>query len=146
MDAPLRLDYAPFVEISTTIYWISLPDGRYVVFGAVANHLLTSTVDLPNVSDFETNYKVSTHGVVSEDEGIARVAIDSQSFQQPSQRRYDIQAAVIYVGHARFGAATSAPVWTIKRVTLDVSGNPTAEQWTMVGLAVWDDRATESYS
>lgn len=62
------------------------------------------------------------------------------------QKRYDIQSDVIYTGFAPNALATNATGWTIKRVQLDVSGNPTAEQWTGDGSAVWDNRATETYT
>jgi hypothetical protein len=57
---------------------------------------------------------------------------------------YDIGETVIYIGEAELGSATSASVWTIKRITL-VGGEPTFTEWSD-GTAVWDDRATEAYS
>jgi len=60
-------------------------------------------------------------------------------------KRFDIQAAVIYVGHATRGSAPGAAVWKIKKVALDGSGSPTSTTWT-AATAVWDNHTTESYS
>lgn len=57
---------------------------------------------------------------------------------------YDIGDTVIYVGTAPLGTATSAAAWLIKKVTLS-GGNPTLTQWSS-NNAVWDDRASISYS
>lgn len=62
------------------------------------------------------------------------------------QQRFDIGTAAIYVGEAAKGAAASAAVWTIKKVTLDGSGNPTQVQWSADRLAVWNNRTSETYS
>jgi hypothetical protein len=61
-------------------------------------------------------------------------------------KMYDIQTTVIYTGFAMTGTATSSVGWTIKRNLFDIDGNPTSEMWTADDAAVWDDRATESYS
>lgn len=61
------------------------------------------------------------------------------------QRRFDISDTVTYTGRAAHGVASSAPGWTIMRTTL-VAGVPTTETWTGVGTAVWDNRATETYT
>ena len=62
------------------------------------------------------------------------------------QRRYDFTASAIYVGAAPAGAATSAASWTIKKIGLDAGGNPTYTQSTGIQTAVWNNRATETYS
>lgn len=51
----------------------------------------------------------------------------------------------IYEGEALLGSATGATRWTIRRVTL-VNGNPTREEWTGDGTAIWDNHLTEAYS
>lgn len=61
------------------------------------------------------------------------------------KQEYDIGATVIYVGYAPRGTATSAAAWTIKKTALDVTGNPTSTLWTSV-TAIWDNRATETYT
>ncbi len=58
---------------------------------------------------------------------------------------FDIQAAVMYVGRAALGSSAAAAAWTIKKVVLDGAGNPVSTTWTSM-TAVWDDRATETYS
>lgn len=67
---------------------------------------------------------------------------------QPTEVRekvvYDMGDTTIYVGYGVLGSATSAAVWSIKRVTL-VAGNPTAAQWSPLN-SVWDDRASLVYT
>jgi len=62
------------------------------------------------------------------------------------QLRYDIGSSTIYVGEAEKGAAAGDAVWTIKKVILDGSGNPTQQVWSGDRTAIWNDRTTESYS
>lgn len=62
------------------------------------------------------------------------------------QQRFDIGSSSIFVGEAAQGAAASSAVWTIKKVTLDSSGNPTQVQWSADRSAVWNNRTTETYS
>jgi hypothetical protein len=62
------------------------------------------------------------------------------------QRAYDFTSSAIYVGAAPAGAATSAATWTIKKIGLDASGNPISTLHTDLFAAVWDDRATETYT
>lgn len=61
----------------------------------------------------------------------------------PAQR-FDIGETTIYVGYAPRGTATSSAAWKIKKVDL-TDGAPTATRWT-APTAVWDDRATETYT
>lgn len=61
------------------------------------------------------------------------------------QARYDIGTTTIYVGTAALGAAASAASWTIRKITLS-GGNPTQSQWTALRTAVWNNRATETYT
>lgn len=59
---------------------------------------------------------------------------------------YDLSnSSVIYIGTAPLGSATSSSVWQIKKVTLDVSGNPTNTLWSSF-TAIWDNRTSEIYS
>lgn len=58
---------------------------------------------------------------------------------------YDLSDAnTWYYGYAVLGSSNSAPVWTIKRVTV-VAGNPTSTRWSSTG-SVWDNRAALSYT
>jgi hypothetical protein len=58
---------------------------------------------------------------------------------------YDITSTFIYVGRAPLGTASNAAAWLIKRVALDVGGNPTESVWTGT-TAVWDNRVAEAYT
>lgn len=64
----------------------------------------------------------------------------------PRQRRIDIQNTVIYTGFATRGTATSAAGWTIQRVIMAPNGDPEAIEWTDEGVAIWDNRTSETYS
>jgi len=61
------------------------------------------------------------------------------------QQRFDIQSAVMFIGSSALGTASSAAMWTIKKIDLDGNGNPIHARWTDT-TAVWDDRLTENYS
>lgn len=55
--------------------------------------------------------------------------------------------ALSYVGIAALGSATSAAVWTIRRLTFDQAGALIASATaTASPAAVWDNYATEGYS
>lgn len=58
-------------------------------------------------------------------------------------------ATITYVGRAAAGSATSAAVWQLSRLTFDVSGNLTKQEWADGNGNydnVWDDRASLSYT
>jgi hypothetical protein len=69
-----------------------------------------------------------------------------QLFEPGVKKRYDFQTLVIYVGWASSGNSEASTGWTIKRTTLDATGNPTVDQWTGVGIASWNNRVNETYS
>lgn len=63
--------------------------------------------------------------------------------------RYDfptLASSPIYVGYAPLGSDESAAVWTIKKISNDANGNPTAEEWSSSGSAVWNSRTIEAYT
>lgn len=62
------------------------------------------------------------------------------------KRAYDFQTSVIYVGYTGLGVDESGSGWTIKRISLDGSGNPTTTEWTGFRSATWDNRAMETYT
>lgn len=59
---------------------------------------------------------------------------------------YDLTSDVnnLYIGYAQQGSAQSGAYWSIRRIGL-TSGSPTSSQWTAKGLAVWNNRASETY-
>lgn len=61
------------------------------------------------------------------------------------KKRIDITASAVYIGYAAKGAADATRAWTIKKLVL-TSGSPVSVTWTAETAAVWDDRATETYS
>ena len=61
--------------------------------------------------------------------------------ESETQQAIETLALVIYQGYAALGVAAATAGWTIKRVTLDGSGNPTAIQWSAVNQ-IWNNRAT----
>jgi hypothetical protein len=58
---------------------------------------------------------------------------------------YDIGDTDIYIGSAAQGTASSAAAWIIKKITLDLNGNPVSTLYSS-DTAIWDNRTTESYS
>lgn len=67
-----------------------------------------------------------------------------QVFRPTHVERYDISSASIYYGFADRGSVSSSPVWTIKRTSLDGSGNPTLIQWSVTSS--WDSRTGLTYT
>ena len=72
--------------------------------------------------------------------------INGQRYNAIPSQQLDITPSVIYVGYATHGAATGVAAWTIKRIRLDASGNPTDIMYTAENAAVWTNRAAESYT
>lgn len=60
-------------------------------------------------------------------------------------KRIDLSDAIDYIGFAVVGSLESEAKWTIKRIT-KVGGDPEKIEWTAENIAVWNDRATETYS
>lgn len=58
---------------------------------------------------------------------------------------YDIGDTDIYIGTAAQGTASSANAWLIKKITLDINGNPASTLYS-TDTAIWDNRVSESYS
>lgn len=58
----------------------------------------------------------------------------------------DANGNPIYIGYTKFpGAATSAPVWFIVKVTYDANQSPTYQKLPVNGVVfnyIWDNRAT----
>lgn len=61
-------------------------------------------------------------------------------------RLYDLtsDASNLYVGYGTQGADPTKAVWTIRRISLS-SGSPTQSRWTAKGVAIWANRASETY-
>lgn len=60
--------------------------------------------------------------------------------------RYDIGSTAIYVGYAEIPPTENQAQWTIKKITLDGSGNPVKSEWTTSGSGNWTDRTSEVYA
>ena len=59
---------------------------------------------------------------------------------------YDVSSSSVnYIGTAPSGTATSAALWTIKKITFDVLGNPLETTWSS-NTAIWENRASEIYT
>lgn len=87
-------------------------------------------------TDFETNFEPNSNRQVQV------VTVESAT----RTKRIDMGTTYDYIGYAELGALASDPVWTIKRITKNVDGDPESIEWTTEASAVWDDRATETYS
>jgi hypothetical protein len=53
-----------------------------------------------------------------------------------------VSDALIYKGEAEPGTAEGTALWSIRKLTFDVSGNPTAE---LFGVGAWTNRASVTY-
>lgn len=65
------------------------------------------------------------------------------------QLDYDGSGNAIYLGLAEPGTATSAPLWQIRKLAYDGSGNLLNTKWANGSRAfnsIWDDRVSLSYS
>lgn len=121
---------------------------RYLgAFGKLGKSLFAEIVTSGSISDFETVFKPSGSVAADEDELIELTDLDSKigTDEGRQQKAYEFGTSVIYIGYSNFGIATSGSGWTIKKVILDGSGNPTTETWTSVEGAIWDNRTTEYY-
>lgn len=62
------------------------------------------------------------------------------------QKRYDMSDAnSIYIGVSALGSLPDTLTWVIKKLSLDIDGNPTHSQWSENNVK-WDDRASLTYS
>ena len=116
-------------------------------FGKLGVVLIASVIDSADISDFETNYKPSGVSATSEFEMVELSSLDAAigKLDGRQQKAYEFGTSVIYTGYADFGVAQSSTGWTIKKLDLDGSGNPISEKWTGVGVAIWNDRTSETY-
>jgi hypothetical protein len=126
----------------------STPAPTYVAaFGKLGLILLTKITESADITDFETIFQPSAGAVTTELELYEVAAADAVigRLDGRQQKAYDISETTIYIGFAEFGVLQSEAAWTIKRLTLDSSGNPTSEQWTGVEEATWTNRTLETY-
>lgn len=74
------------------------------------------------------------------------VEISAPMLQQPiAAVRVDASTAgTVYVGRATYGAAESAPLWTITRSTYDAAGIRTSRGQAVA--VTWTGRASHTYS
>lgn len=129
-------------------YTYTTPASYFVGFGHVGKSYVTYVSDSGDVSDFEANFKPGAMAVLSESEVTELSEFDAVigTADGRLQRAFEFGTTTIYMGYADIGVAQSATGWTIKKLTLDGSGNPTSEKWTAVGTATWNNRASETYS
>jgi hypothetical protein len=73
------------------------------------------------------------------------VLVDNWQPASYLKKMYDIQNNVIFIGSAPRDTATNTAAWRIKRIDIDVNGNPTQVRWTE-GSAIWDNRLSETYT
>lgn len=62
---------------------------------------------------------------------------------------YDVANNPIYVGEARPGVTQNVTGWRIKRITFDISNNPTNVEWAEGNAEfdkTWNDRLGYRYS
>lgn len=79
-----------------------------------------------------------------QDGAFYRLRVEAKIATVTNKEAYDIGTTTIYFGTAPQGTALSAGAWLIKKTTL-VDGLPTLVQWSSL-TAIWDNRASESYT
>lgn len=117
---------------------------------AAAGGTAHRAVMIPGADDGSVQTFVAEGGVVKAqvkdlDANVALTAIQALLAGGLVKREVEILSSLIYRGWAPRGTATSAPGWTIERISLNSEGNPT-ETVVAGPSAVWDDRATEMYT
>lgn len=126
---------------SLPVYYVTKAVGYFTVCSNIQFIYISNIIDTADISDFETNIKPTASELFSEEDAMALSTLTDKFVT----KRMDIQTTVIYIGTAQAGTAESAIGWTIKRLLLDASGNPTTIDITTKDTAIWDDRATETY-
>lgn len=128
-------------DLSTVYYYQGNSDGYFAVC-ALGEYLYMSNIGISSdITDFIIEYVPTGMELPSQDDAIA-YAIINESF---SQKKYDMQATVMYIGNAQSGVLSSEAKWTIKKFSMDADGNLTAQTTTRAYSAIWDNRASETY-
>lgn len=122
-----------YTNAATTDYFATC-----MLNGIVYQAVVTGSAD---VTHFLATYASTAMLMPFEGDIVANAILDATF----SQTKYELQDTVAYIGTAPQGMATSAAGWTIERITFDADGNPTAKNATKTLVAVWDNRATETY-
>ena len=164
-DTQLRA--AP-IPVSGTFYQATQPVSGTVTANAGSGTFAVSAVDLPlptgaateatlttKLSESTFTSRINTLGqksmaastpvvLASNQSAIPVTVVSGEATNSNLKVAYDIADTVIYVGTAELASSTASAVWTIKKTTL-VGGLPVFVEWSDAN-AIWDDRATESYS
>lgn len=137
----LPVQYDIDTESSTQKYVIFSIDGDitytcYIWLGTISPDVLNSySQDQNDIdrADFEANYLNNSNIKIS-------VVADN------IKSMYDLtDSSVIYIGTAPLGTLTNDAAWLIKKVSLDINGNPTSILWSGF-TATWDNRSSETYN
>lgn len=117
-------------------------------YGQLGNVFISYITSAADVLDFETIFKTGSTLVETESDLNELSNSDAQigKIDGRHKRSFEFSTSVIYIGYADIGVLESAAGWTIRKMVLDSNGNPTAETWTAVGTAIWNNRASEVYS
>lgn len=126
----------------------SSPTTYLAGYGQLGNVFISYITDAADVLDFETIFKTSAISVETESDLNELSNADAQigKIDGRHKRSFEFSTSVIYIGYADIGVLESAVGWTIRKMILDTNGNPTAETWTAVGTAIWNNRTAEVYS
>jgi hypothetical protein len=145
-----RISYSKWsllAENNKTRYFEHASSKYTAAFGKLGVILMVDVDEASDVTDFETNFKPTGVSAPNEDELFELASRDSKIGQLDGrqQKAYEFGTTIIYIGYAEFGLAQSGSGWTIKKLDLDTSGNPTNEKWTGVEVATWVSRSGETY-
>lgn len=129
------------IATGTKVYHYSTPDSLGYIAGTGNGDLVYSArITGSNVADFDSNYLADSTEVFEEDDVLAIPTLSTYN----KASRYDVSDTIIYMGTAPAGSLDADAVWLIKKITMDVDGNPVDEKVSDSGV-IWDDRAGLTY-
>lgn len=141
--------------------WKSLASNKNIRYAEFTNHgiiiagfgqsgktFLTRISDSGDKTDFNTVFKSTAIAVNTEADVLELSESDATigKIDGRHKRAFDFSSSVIYIGYTQIGVPETSAGWTIRKMILDTSGNPTSETWTAVGLAIWNNRTSEIYN
>jgi hypothetical protein len=125
---------------------VKLSNGSAMI-GVEATPLwVTGTIGLATLAGSITVLSGSVFGLLVGGQPTTQTnPVPTQVYDLPTyQQRYDMGTGTIYIGYADRGIASSSPVWTIKRIYMNSSGDPFIAQWATTSS--WDSRVGLTYS
>lgn len=138
------VSYSPtfkFVANIANVYFTSANSDGYFAACSLDDNIYMCNIEASEIDDFSSNYLATAIHLPQRDDVLAYATFNRYF----SQTKYDIQTSYAYIGTAKINTLTSDMGWTIRRISFDIDGNPTAEMTTETAAASWDNREQEIY-